>query len=192
MNRRWLVVLGVGLVVAAGWLWYLQAQGKADPKLDPLPAPTPEERQADAIRVQVEGHDLTVEQLRATEAGWALFATGKAASTELEGLHKQVGDVFKGLDRLPGARFADIGILLRTDELKDVYGNTLKDLPVLEIGLSRATFETINWDGFDPQNFPRVADRYWVHEEIQRLALEKQEQQSAGGGEGGEGDAGGS
>lgn len=188
---RWLVVLGICIAAAAGGIWYLQAQGQSDPKVNPLPAPAPEERQAAAIRVQVEGHDLTVQELHAAEGGWTLFAAGKAVGTELESLHKQVADVFKALDRVPDVRFADIGILLRTDELKDVYGHTLEDLPILEIGLSRTTFERIDWDGFDPQNFPRVADRYWVHAAIERMARENEAQQGMGG-EGGEEGAGGS
>ena len=115
------------------------------------------------------------------------FYNGIVFHRVIDGFMAQTGDVQYGktggdtsmagmggsdMPNLP-AEFSDIGLLLRTDELKDVYGNTLEDLPILEIGLSRQTLERIDWNGFEPTDFERVADRFWVHDEIRRLAAEK-------------------
>lgn len=190
MQRRWPIVVGVIAVVCIiGFIWYFQSQRQTEQKVAPLPEPTPLEKEAESVRLAIEGQDLEVGSLQATDGGWAVFVTGQAVGTDLEEIQKQATDVFKGLHRT-GATFADVGFLVRTDELKDVYGRTLKELPIVEIGLSGVTFAKIDWDGFDPKNFERVADRYWVHEEIQKLAEEKK-QQSQGGGGGGQGGGGG-
>lgn len=189
--RRWPILVGIVAALAvAGIVWFFVARNDPDSKVAPLPERTKEQEEADRIRVEVQGRDMDVETLNRSDSGWALFVTGESEGIELDLVLKQISELFIGLDRLD-LSFTDVGILLRTSDLKDAYGNTLEELPIVEIGLSKETLEKIDWDGFAPQNFERVADRYWVHEEIQRMADEKKAQEESQG-QGGSGSGGGS
>lgn len=172
MRSSWIAVIAVVVIALVGVLWLVQIGGKERQKAAQLPELTEMEQEEGRIRVEVAGRDLEVESLASTPGGWSLFVAGDADGTELDRLLEQSAQLFQGLSRLD-AEFSDIGLLLRTDELKDVYGNTLEDLPILEIGLSRQTLERIDWNGFEPTDFERVADRFWVHDAIRRLAAEK-------------------
>lgn len=191
MGSRWTVAIAVVAVVAlVGTIWFLQ-KGDQEQKIAALPEQTQLEKEASRIQVEVAGRNLEVENLQYGSNGWALFVTGKAAGTDLEEILRQSAQLFQGLDRLD-LDYSDIGLVLRTDDLKDVFGNTLKDLPILELGLSGETYNKIDWNAFEPTNFERVADRYWVHDEILRLAAEKAAKEKAGGaGSGGGGSEGG-
>ncbi|MCM3713375.1 hypothetical protein M3202_04695 [Alkalihalobacillus oceani] len=46
--------------------------------------------------------------------------------------------------------------------LTDAYGNTEPGM-VFRVSLERETYEKINWDGFDHNNFETVADMYFEH-----------------------------
>lgn len=180
MGSRWIGVTAVVVIALVGGLWLMQRGDKGEQKVAPLPEQTKLQQEESHIRVEVVGRDLEVKSLQHTPDGWALFVSGNGDGTDLDELLKQSAQLFQSLSRLD-ADFSDIGLLLRTDDLKDVYGNTLKELPIVEIGLSRQTFEKIDWNGFEPADFERVADRYWVHDEIKRLTAEKKAQEKSGG-----------
>ncbi|MCM3567828.1 tripartite tricarboxylate transporter TctB family protein [Neobacillus mesonae] len=48
----------------------------------------------------------------------------------------------------------------------DAYGKS-KDENVIKIGLSRETFEKIEWKTFDYNNYEVIADQYWMHPALQ-------------------------
>src|SRR5690606_9007711 len=96
-----------------------------------------------------------------------------------------------------GVPIRESSIELKTSDLKDVWGNTLKDVPILRVGLKRETFERINWQGFDANNLERVADEYWIHDEVKKSQQKQQGQDGsqdqadqAGSGQGGQGGQG--
>jgi hypothetical protein len=49
-----------------------------------------------------------------------------------------------------------------TVTFKDVYGHENQGRAG-QICMNRATAARVNWDGFDSDNFPRIADRIWLH-----------------------------
>lgn len=191
MTRGWLIALVVLVVAVGGGAWFAQHKGKSTGKLAPLPEKTPLEVEADKIRVAIEGRDREVASLQKTDAGWLVHIGAKAENPELEKIQKDAADVFEAVKGTK-APLAELALNVRTNALKDVYGNTLKDLPIAEIVLLGSTIEKVDWKGFDPKNFERIADRYWIHEEILRLHEEKKQgKQSGGGGSGSSGGAGG-
>src|SRR5690606_27159551 len=85
-----------------------------------------------------------------------------------------------------GAPVERVILVLRTDQLKDVYGNPLRDVVVARVGLSGDTFRRIHWDGFDPKNFARVADEFWPHPELQQPRAQREQEQARAGQTGGQ------
>jgi hypothetical protein len=49
-----------------------------------------------------------------------------------------------------------------TGPLTDAYGNTSEE-PAITVHLKATTLERINFDGFDIDNLPMIADHYWQH-----------------------------
>lgn len=47
-------------------------------------------------------------------------------------------------------------------ELTDKMGNTSYE-PVIRLDFEQNTLEDINWEGFNYDNFPDIADYYWQH-----------------------------
>lgn len=191
MKRPWLTILGfLALVVLAGVWVVMQQQGNSKGKLAPLPEKTPLQIEQDKVRIEVEGLGAKIDTLTRADQGWIMHARMDAKDTDLEKIQAQAADLFKGISRAK-AEMAEVGLLIRTSALKDVYGHTLKDLPVVEIVISGSTFSKIDWSGFDPKNLERVASRYWVHEEIIKLSEEKKAKEGQSGGGGASGGGGG-
>lgn len=186
MNRRWIIIIGILAVIFIGVVWFIQGKGKSNSKLAPLPEPSPAEAARQQLSIGLEGMNATQVVLEQTEAGWLIQAETKAEKAEKDKVLKQAADIFSSVARTQ-VQISSIDLLVRTNELKDAYGNTLKELPILEITLSGATFAKVDWDGFDPMNFSRIADYYWIHPEV-----EKTSQPSEGGPSSGGGSAGGS
>lgn len=107
-------------------------------------------------------------------------------------LAEQAHKFFRDLDRA-NVDIARTSFEAKSNSLKDVWGNTLEDVPVMRVELSRETFQQINWKGFRPDDFPRVADDLWIHEIVGRMEQqqkEEQQQQQQGGGGGQQGGSG--
>ena len=51
-------------------------------------------------------------------------------------------------------------------ELTDKLGNKEYG-PVIRIDITKETLDKINWDNFDYNNLPEVADDYWQHQAIE-------------------------
>lgn len=51
-------------------------------------------------------------------------------------------------------------------ELTDKLGNKEYG-PVIRLDLSKETLDKINWDNFDYNNFPDIADDYWQHQAVE-------------------------
>lgn len=191
--RSWiwgLVILAVLVIGGAAFATgMLLGRGESRPPKIELVPPTPEEKELQQIKIVASGGEL-VEATRGDD-GWTVRVTHDVRLLELERLHDSTVRFFRELDRsnvpIKAASFE-----LRTSELKDVWGNTLKDVPILRVGLSRETFERINWRGFDPKNFERVADEYWIHDEVTKSDESKGMQgaqgqpDQAGSGQGGQ------
>lgn len=186
VKQGWVIALVAVALVATGVVWFVQTGSQSEMKLAPLPEKPPLEIEADKLRIAVEGHEATIESLERVNDSWKLYVAADASSPELTEILKDVADLFKALEdtKVP---LAEVAHMTRTSKLKDAYGNTLKDLPIVEILMYESTFSKVNWDGFDPEKFAEIADRYWVHDEVQRLHDEKKQTEQGGGNSGGGG-----
>ena len=200
IDRGWVWAL-LGLVIggALGSLVFQGGSGRAAPEQQPparemrVPVETPEERELRGLKIAAHGAAGQLADAVHTPDGWALGIEMSKRPAKLEELERDVLRMFREIKRT-GAQVANVVLVARTDQLKDVYGHPLKDVVVARIRLTGDTFARINWDGFDPKNFTRVADELWLHDELlkqlqQRLAQEPSPGQS--GGQGGQGAGGG-
>lgn len=182
------VVIG-GAAVATGMIFGRGEDRRA--RVDVV-MPTLEEQELQKIRIAASAGEL-VEATRGVE-GWIVRVKQDAQILDPKQLEEMTVKFFRELDR------ADVPIMetsfeLRTSMLKDVWGNTLSDIPVFRVGLRRDTFQRVNWRGIIPQNLERVSDEYWVHDLVKQMGQQsqgqsgggaQQGQDQSGGGQGGE------
>lgn len=186
MNRGWLwALLGLCVGVAVGFFAFQGGPGRANPQ-NPSPAtpvrvpePTPEERERRELGVAVRGADGDLVQAVRAGTGWTLGVELPRRPVQLDQLERDAMRLFREIKRT-GVSVDRVALLVRTDQLKDVYGNPLKDVAIARVGLSGATFQRINWDGFDPRNFPRVAEEFWLHPELQQELVRRDQAEEAG------------
>jgi len=198
MMRSWIWALAVLAVVVVGGgafaVGMLLGRGESRPPQVHLVPMTPEEKELQKIKIVASGGEL-VEASRDPE-GWTVRVTYDVKPLGPERLHDSTLRFFRELAR-SGVPIRESSIELKTSDLKDVWGNTLKDVPILRVGLKRETFERINWQGFDANNLERVADEYWIHDEVKKSQQKQQGQDGsqdqadqAGSGQGGQGGQG--
>ncbi|MBO8142806.1 MAG: hypothetical protein H0Z37_11660 [Firmicutes bacterium] len=188
MNRGWIWGLaGILLGTALGFL-LMQGQlgragaGNGQPSSDTGPADvSSEERELEALRLAVTGTEGRLVETQLTPDGWILDIEAEASGLELERLEETACKMFKEVART-GAQVASASLLFFTDQLKDVYGHPIKGVPVARIRLNGSVFTRINWDGFDPRNFYRVADEYWLHDRLKSQFNRRRESDEAQGG----------
>lgn len=176
----------VCLVVLVGGIvgWFLVQQNRNQKEVAPLPEPTPLEAEGNALRIAVEGHGAKVTDLQHTDTGWIIRLETETRSSDLEQILADVADIHRSIGQTK-AKVADVQTLVRTSELKDVYGRTLEKLPIVRIELPGDTFAAVDWKGFEPLNFNRIAALYWVHDEIEKIWAEKEAQKQKAEEEGG-------
>lgn len=154
--------------------------------------PTPEQKEMQEI--QIAASEAEIKEARKERDGWIVRVEQNAGETKLPKLLQQANAFFSGLSRAK-LDVAVTSFVAKTSSLKDVWGNTLKDVPLLRVELKKETFDKINWKGFEPTNLPRVADLFWLHDEVkkemQKTAQNGANQQGSGGGGGSGGSGGG-
>ncbi|MFO7311491.1 MAG: hypothetical protein C0P61_005455 [Bacillota bacterium] len=186
-DRSWVWAL-IGLVIggALGSFVFQGGSGRAAPEQQPLareirmPVETPEERELRGLKIAAHGAEGQLTDAVQTPDGWALGIEMPKRPVQVERLERDALRMFREIKRT-GARVANVVLVARTDQLKDVYGHPLKDVVLARIGLTGETFARINWDGFDPKNFPRVADELWLHDELLKQMQQRLEQEASQG-----------
>lgn len=193
--RPWGWFVLVLLVVGGFFGFTAMNQGRGGESTEPpiaLPAPpTPLEEERTRLHIAVSGTDNRLVQAERGPEGWTLGVEAKAQDVDLVRLLDSAHTLFTELARTR-APIAQVIAVFRTDALKDVYGHQLKDVVIARIRLEKETFERINWHGFDPRNFPRVADELWLHDLLMQQLASLQQQQASQNQAGQGGSAGGS
>lgn len=188
MSRTWIWV-SIVLLVGGGIGFFLlrSGTGQAQRETNPIEAgdkvtegDDPLQRQLEQLRLAVIGSDAKLVDAGASTAGWMVGMEIDAQGLQLANFLDDAMGLFRELDR------ADVPIeqatlVFRSDKLKDVYGNQLQDVVVARLRLDGETFHRINWHGFKPPNFSRVADELWVHDQVE--PLERGGQDAGGGGD---------
>lgn len=201
MKYRWVwVLVAVILVGSAAGYYFLgpNSRGQAAPEsLKQGEARTSEEKLRLQIEMAVSGLGAELKQALPTYDGWLVGAEFIGHQVDLETTLENARKVFGELSRIDTS-LAEMVAVFRTDELRDVYGNPLKDVVIARIGLDGTTSEKVNWQGFESLNFARIAGDFWLHDELQKQwgELERKLNQETEGGhggskEGGQGDQGG-
>lgn len=215
MNRAWGWAF-VGLVtgLALGFAVFQGGLGRASSGPGPQaqersaievrrPPESPEEKERRTLHIAVRGSDGELVEAERAPTGWRLGVELIRRPVRLGQVERDIMRVFQEIRRT-GAPMERVTLVVRTDQLKDVYGHPLENVVLARVELSGATFRRVNWDGFDPKNFPRVADDLWLHDELLQQLEERrqaeagqgqaggQQSQQSDGGAGGEGGGGGS
>lgn len=182
-NVVWVTAAVAALVIAgaAFFVGRLAAMPKESP---PVASQEPTQEEKERQRIVVAASEGKLVEATPTESGWIVRFEQEAAGLSQDGLLKQAHAFFHDLNRT-GVQVARTSFEARSNALRDVWGNPLSDVPVLRIQLSKDTFSRINWQGFEPQHFSRVADDFWLHDVIRQKKTE-QAQGGQGGEQGGE------
>jgi hypothetical protein len=69
------------------------------------------------------------------------------------------------------APIQEVELALRTNAVRDVYGQVLSDLELARIVFTKATWDKVDWVGFDARNFALVADVYKLHPLLENQPL---------------------
>jgi len=149
------VALGAG-AFAAGMMWAGEETSKVD-----VPKLSADERELQKVKVAAS----TVQLVEASKGpgGWTVRVVQETGSLAPENAQTAAVRFFRELART-GVAVAESSLELRTSTLKDVWGNTLKDVPIFRVELAGETFKRVNWMGFEPKNLERIADYYWEHD----------------------------
>jgi hypothetical protein len=75
---------------------------------------------------------------------------------------KTARSLLHALDRAK-APIHTVELSIYASAVRDVYGQILQDLKIARIAFTSATWEKVDWVGFDPRNFSLVADEYELH-----------------------------
>lgn len=196
MARAW--VWGVVILLAAaagGWLFFAGAPGQARDSDDAARAreqvmdKDPVQVQQERLTLAVLGVDARLVEARPEAGGWTVGIEMSDVPPSESRMFQKVMSALKEVARTE-VPIRHATVVLRSDDLKDVYGNTLKDVVIGRLQLGGTAFERINWHGFEPRNFRRLADEWWLHPEVS--TLEQEQQEAAGSGPGGGSGGGGS
>lgn len=180
----WALVIGAAVVIGGAALVTGVLTGRGEerrPRVD-MSSPTEEERELQKIKVAASVGEL-VEATRVLD-GWVVRVMHRSQILERRKLEETTVRFFRELERA-GVAIAESSFEVRTDELKDVWGNRLPNTPIFRVAFGRESFQRVNWKGIAPENLERVSDDYWVHDVI--LQKEQQSQSGQGGGSGGDG-----
>lgn len=170
MKYAWAFILAAVLVIGAGGYYLLsqQNQSKAAPdSLTEIEKLTPEEKSRLEIDRSVSGLGGELIQAEPTDQGWIVVAEFGESDVNLETTLETAQNVFSELARI-GIALDEAVTIFRTDSLRDLYGHQLKDVVIARIGLNGRTFERVNWHGFEFMNFARIADEFWLHDELEK------------------------
>lgn len=165
-----------GAAFATGMM--LGRGGEKSPQIE-IVQPTPEEKDLQKIRIAASVGDL-VEARRGVD-GWIVRVKQNVQPLDPRQLQEATVRFFRELDR-SGVPIAEASFEIRTSVLKNVWGDTLPDVPIFRVGLKRETFERINWRGINPENLERVSDEYWMHDLVKQAGRRDQPQGGGGGG----------
>lgn len=184
--RSWIWALVVGAVVVIAGAAFATGMifgggGDKPPRVD-IVKPTPEEQELQKIRIAASAGEL-VEATHGVD-GWIVRVKQDVRQLDPRQLQEATVRFFRELDR-SGVPIAETSFELRTNVLKDVWGETLPDVSVFRVGLQRETFDRINWRGMIPENLERVSDEYWMHDIVKQMGQQGQSQGGSGGGGGG-------
>ena len=175
----WVIIGAVVLVVAT--MGFAVGRMASAPRQTPeITVSPPSREERERRELQIAASDGKLVEATPVEGGWIVRFEREASELALQSLHEQAARFFRDLDRT-GVPIEETSYTARSNVLKDVWGNTLKDVAVFRLELKGETFRRVNWDGFVPENFPRVADAYWVHEEVLRQEAGRRQQQQQGG-----------
>lgn len=199
-DRGWTWAL-IGLVIggALGFFAFQGGSGRAAPQAPRPPAAeirvpeeSPEQRERRSLSIAIHGAEGKLVDAVRTLTGWSLGVEMPQRPAQLEQVERDVLRMFREIRRT-GLPVANVVLVARTDQLKDVYGHPLKDVVLARVRLTGETFARINWDGFEPKNFWRVADEMWLHDELLKQLQQRLQQESQGqtGGQGGQNSGGG-
>jgi len=190
---NWIVWTVAGVLVLAivgGSMFALGRMSGSDGGEQKRPAvqtPRPSEEERELQKIKIAASETTLEEARRTPDGWVVHVASESKELDLKKLSEGAAKFFKELAR-SGVEIAATSYVVRTNDLKDVWGNRLRDVPLLRVELDKQTFARVNWDGFDPQNFPRITGDFWIHDLVAQKAREQEQQ---GGGQQGQGGQGG-
>lgn len=140
----------------------------------------PSELERELQEIRIVSFAGTLVEATPTPDGWIVRFEEDASNLTMDGLLEQAHTFFRDLART-GVDVAGTSYEARTGALKDVWGKELENVPVFRIELAKDVFERVNWQGFDPENFSRIANDYWLHEIVLAKEQRKQGQQQAGG-----------
>lgn len=157
--------------------------GGGTPKIE-VPELTEDERELQMVRIAASSSKLV--EARRQAGGWVVRVVQESGSLDAQSAQQAAVRFFRELART-GVPVAAASVEVRTNDLKDVWGNPLKEVPVFRVELGGETFQRVNWRGFEPKNLERVADAYWEHD-----LLKQQAQQGGGGPQGASPEGGGS
>lgn len=176
MARKW-VWTAVGLIACAAviWAFWGELPGQAKQETDPIAAgdkasqrDNPVEQQREELHAAVIGVNAELVEVQPSDDGWTLGVEIAEVPPDVKVMFDKAMQLFRELDRtrIP---LQQITILFRTDEFKDVWGNPLKGVAAARLGLAGDVFHQINWHGFEPKNFERLANDWWMHELVAPL-----------------------
>lgn len=163
------LVLLIGFAGVGFWIGTLTGE-RASPEGDefrPPPLPSPEEQIRRELTTAITGHDGEPLSVERTPEGWVIAVERKTDHLSVREILEGAAEMFHQLSRV-GEPIARAEILYRTDALRDVYGNQLKDVAIAHIEMTKPNLERMDWRGFRPAHFPEVAERFWLHEELLR------------------------
>lgn len=165
-NWLWTVIVAAVLVLgggsfAVGWLMGQDGEERSESPTVHFHELNPIERERQEIAIAAGEGEIVEATL--TPDGWIVRVEEEAIQIQPDELLVAARRFFQNLER------AEISIIqssyeARTNQLKDVWGNRLERVPLVRIALSGETHSKVNWRGFDPKNFPRIADDFWVHD----------------------------
>lgn len=191
--RSWIWILAIGALVVIGGVavatgMLMGRGGERNPRIERV-APTPEERELQKIKIAASIGELV--EARRGPQGWVVRVKYDSRMLDRRKLEETAVRFFRELDRAD-VPIAESSFEVRTDALKDVWGNTLPDTPIFRVGMGQQAFQKVNWRGIVMENLERVSDEYWFHDVLKAKEQEGQAQQGGGGSSQNQQDQGGS
>ncbi|MGI6609566.1 MAG: hypothetical protein ACOX4G_03525 [Limnochordia bacterium] len=164
MKRAWIWVLigGVLLGVAGVYAIGSRSQPPAEIRIPKPSQVTTERLKLEQVASSGLAGSLELKKAEKTPQGWVVQLRTDANHANLGSLLEQAKAVFAEVKRTK-IPVAALELDIRTDELRDEFGRQLTNEPIARLGLTGETFAKIVWDEFDPRDFARVADDYWLH-----------------------------
>lgn len=139
--------------------------------------PTKEEEERNRIRLSlfttgpIPAEKLQL-QLEHVGTGWKIGIDAESEDGKIATILEDARVLLRTLAGT-GASVKMVSLHMYTSGLNDIYGKAMEHLLVARIGLSEATWRKADWSGFDPRNFAKVADDFWLHPLLQQQPLPK-------------------